>query len=437
MLQSVALADGREFTCLVDRPPSPARGAVLFLSGLGEDRSGHNYLFSELSRTVVEAGYEALRFDFGGQGDSLLPLDLDIWREQFDRVLALVTNPYGPVHVVLRGAARAAVADRYDRGYVVALRPAEPGDFGASSQRVRSRSLCGLLKLRPDDVDREEAEFWTALGVEVRAIGGLFVADEFLAQLLASIRPVPSSWVVPRPSGDPLFLLESSRKALAEKLSKLLAAPAASTVGAGLLVAVEGIDGSGKSTLVEAIARELSAAGVRVRVERPLTPDREFVDRVRALHARAGADRVKQAFLAAYFSYRLATVANAVIEPLVAAGEIIVADRYLDSHRVNQSVFGVDLDDFEPLFAAMPRPDVTLYLDVPLDVALARLSRRAHHGVGDDVRFLEQARARFETLAEQNEWVRLDGANPLEDVVSDGLAAITGKLGRRELAVAR
>ncbi|MEA3334277.1 MAG: hypothetical protein U9R25_00085 [Chloroflexota bacterium] len=137
----------------------------------------------------------------------------------------------------------------------------------------------------------------------------------------------------------------------------------------GNLVAVEGIDGSGKSTLVAHLFDHLSGQGRPVfRVTRYMVPaltrlwlrlvEEDLVDQYEAA-ALAVAD---------YYT----GLANA-IGPALDAGKIVLADRYHFSHQVHFCLRGVDPEQLQAWFAAAQPPILTIYLEVPVGITLDRL----------------------------------------------------------------
>jgi dTMP kinase len=142
----------------------------------------------------------------------------------------------------------------------------------------------------------------------------------------------------------------------------------------GFFVVLEGIDGAGKSLQAARLADALRARGERVLATREPT-DGPHGRRYRAW-ARGECEASPAAVLELFVEDRREHVAD-VIAPALAAGEIVICDRYVASTRAYQSAAGVDPGDIERALATCPAPDpdLTLWLRLPIVAALARLAR--------------------------------------------------------------
>ena len=148
----------------------------------------------------------------------------------------------------------------------------------------------------------------------------------------------------------------------------------------GLLITFEGTEGGGKSTQVQLLAERLRAAGRIVRVLREPggTPIGEEV-RHTLKHSDANHAMTPEAELLLMNASR-AQLVREVIRPALVAGEIVLCDRFYDSTTAYQG-YGRRLDlarvksiiDFA---VGDTRPQLTLLLDVPLEVSEARRSSR-------------------------------------------------------------
>jgi dTMP kinase len=137
----------------------------------------------------------------------------------------------------------------------------------------------------------------------------------------------------------------------------------------GRLIAVEGIDGSGKSTQVKLLERWLRARGypvhftewnssrlVRNSMRRGKRRNLLTPSTFSLLHAVDFADR---------FIYQ--------ILPPLRAGMIVLADRYVYTAFARDVARGVHPDWVRGVYRFAPRPDLTFFFRVPIDVSLERL----------------------------------------------------------------
>ena len=137
----------------------------------------------------------------------------------------------------------------------------------------------------------------------------------------------------------------------------------------GKLIAVEGLDGSGKSTQIYLVKRWLELQGSRVfftewnssvlvkkatskgKKRQLLTPTTFSL-----IHATDFADRYERQIL-----------------PLLRAGFIVLADRYIYTAFARDAVRGVDREWLQKLYNFAVRPDLTFYFELPLEVSLNRI----------------------------------------------------------------
>jgi dTMP kinase len=207
---------------------------------------------------------------------------------------------------------------------------------------------------------------------------------------------------------------------------------------AGLFVTFEGGEGSGKSTQIARLAARLRARGLDPVLTREPggTPLAEGIrDLLLDPARRPGA--MSEALL---MEAARADVVAHVIRPALAAGRVVLCDRYDDSTLAYQGGGrGLDVDLLEALNRAATGglvPDLTLLYDVPPALGLARRESAA----GDTNRldrepqeFHARVRRRYLDLAATapERWLVLDGAAAPDELERLGWAALEARLTRR------
>lgn len=192
----------------------------------------------------------------------------------------------------------------------------------------------------------------------------------------------------------------------------------------GAFITLEGIEGAGKSTVVQWLGQWLRERGLAVRMTRE-PGGTALAERVRQIVLERGEERVSaEAETLLMFAARAIHLDN-LIRPALAAGEWVVSDRFTDATRAYQGAGrGLDAHWIDALAARVHgdlRPDCTLLLDLPVSVGLARA--RARRGQSDRIEaeteaFFERVRAGYLKLQqrEPHRIRRIDAAAPLEAV---------------------
>ena len=148
---------------------------------------------------------------------------------------------------------------------------------------------------------------------------------------------------------------------------------------AGKFITFEGIDGSGKSTQMRMLAGELRLRGhdVLTTMEPGGTP---LGRRIRAAFLETEETVAPLAELLLFAADRAQHV-NFTIKPALAAGRIVISDRYADATAAYQGA-GRGFDEFTiaqiiELATGGLKPDLTLFFDVPVETAISRTNARS------------------------------------------------------------
>jgi len=196
-------------------------------------------------------------------------------------------------------------------------------------------------------------------------------------------------------------------------------------VGRGRFITLEGPEGSGKTTASRHLASWLRGRGrtVVLTQEPGGTPLGDEIRRI-VLHMRGMSDDLDPRADALLYAAGRAQHVERVIRPALERGEWVVCARYLDSSLAYQGAgYGNDMAELRRLqdFATGGLlPDLTLLLDVPVEVGLERTRRRSEWNRFEDTEelaFFERVRAAYLRLAEEEpERFRvIDGSGSVDD----------------------
>ena len=141
----------------------------------------------------------------------------------------------------------------------------------------------------------------------------------------------------------------------------------------GLLIAFEGIDGCGKSSHLRRLAAFLRERGLAVTETREPT-DGPFGRRLRALLTRRDSIS-REEELELFLADRREHVASC-IEPALAAGRVVLTDRYYFSTAAYQGAAGLDPAEIFAKNAFAPEPDLVLLLRTPVAEGVRRIRER-------------------------------------------------------------
>jgi dTMP kinase len=173
-----------------------------------------------------------------------------------------------------------------------------------------------------------------------------------------------------------------------------------------LFITFEGPEGSGKTTQVELLGQVL-ASHEPVMVREP--GGNELGERIREIVLYGALELDAEAEMYLFMAARRQLIAE-VIAPALAAGQIVVADRYHDSTLAYQGGARGVPTTWPSTF---PRPDVTFLLSVPVESGLERLAKagkKPDRMESESIEFHNRVAAAYERLAqaEPQRYARLD-----------------------------
>jgi dTMP kinase len=177
--------------------------------------------------------------------------------------------------------------------------------------------------------------------------------------------------------------------------------------GRGRFITFEGGEGSGKSTQIKTLAGHLSAGKLRTLVTREPggSPGAEIIRHLvlSGMGKLLGPDAETLLFAAARDDH-----VQTVIKPALNQGIWVLCDRFSDSTRVYQGSVGkvapAVLNAMERVTIGDLKPDMTVILDVPVEIGMKRAAARRGSGAPDrfeaeDIRFHQELREAYRQIA--------------------------------------
>jgi dTMP kinase len=194
----------------------------------------------------------------------------------------------------------------------------------------------------------------------------------------------------------------------------------------GLLIAFEGLDQSGKQTQAESLKAEVETQG---RVCRLLSFPAYETTIGQEIHAALHVGRAYGPDV-----MQLLYVANRYerkpqIEAWLAAGVVIICDRYVASSVAYGEALGLDPEWLTDVQKYLPPADLTIVLDIAPETAARRKSSDRDR-YERDLALLARVRESYRRQAKQPGWLMIDGERPKETVAADVLNALASRLAR-------
>ena len=211
--------------------------------------------------------------------------------------------------------------------------------------------------------------------------------------------------------------------------------------GRGRFVTFEGGEGSGKSTQIRTLAEHLNAERLRTLVTREPggSPGAEIIRHLvlSGMGKLLGADAETLLFAAARDDH-----VRSVILPALSQGTWVLCDRFSDSTRVYQGRVGnvapEVLNAMERVTIGDLKPDLTIILDVPVEIGMQRAAARRGTDAPDrfeaeDIEFHQQLREAYRQIAatEPERCVLIDADGPVEVVHRAVMETVETRLGQR------
>jgi dTMP kinase len=199
-------------------------------------------------------------------------------------------------------------------------------------------------------------------------------------------------------------------------------------LGEGKLIAFEGLDGSGKTTQACLLVEALKARGFKACYT--CEPTYWRVGDLLRLHVLRLKRRspIYEALLFAADRYEHLV---REVRPRLSRGYLVISDRYFYSSLAYQGVSGPGLRWIKQINFFTPKPDVTIYLDVPADEALKRkLKGKKPKGVFGNPAFQRRVRRVYLRMAEEEGFLTFNALKSVDELHREILKAVLKILGR-------
>ncbi|RHE87325.1 dTMP kinase [Streptococcus anginosus] len=205
----------------------------------------------------------------------------------------------------------------------------------------------------------------------------------------------------------------------------------------GMFISLEGPDGAGKSSVLEALIPILEAKGQAFVTTRE--PGGVAVaEKIRDVVLDPKHTEIdEKTELLLYIASRRQHLVERIL-PALDRGEMVLVDRFIDSSMAYQG-FGrglkvADIDWLNDFATDGLKPDLTLYFDIEAEEGLARIAKSKERGADrldrESVEWHQRVREGYLSILEKepNRVRKIDASQPLEKVVADTLAVLAERV---------
>jgi len=195
----------------------------------------------------------------------------------------------------------------------------------------------------------------------------------------------------------------------------------------GKIIAIEGIDGSGKTTVSTEIYSYLSSRGIPVYYS--FEPTYMKIGSIihRFLRGEIPLDPHSQALL--FAADRLEHLSREII-PHIKQGENVILDRYVHSSYAYQGALLNDLKWVVTINKFALAPDLAIYIDAPPSTAIKRIKKKkgSKLSIYEHARFLGKVRNIYKLFVKKGELIEIDGTKEKDQVISNALVLVCKNL---------
>jgi len=192
----------------------------------------------------------------------------------------------------------------------------------------------------------------------------------------------------------------------------------------GMLICIEGIDASGKTTQAKLLVKNLNERGYKAVYTSE--PTKGFFGQILRQKILYGNERVPAVVEALLFALDRLEHVEKEIKPALEKEKIVVSDRYLYSSIAYQGAAGLDPAWIEEINRWAIKPDLAIYLDVPAEVVIKRLKRK--RSVMETLENQRRVRNVYLRLVKEGMLLLVDGNRPIEEIEREILEIVMKRL---------
>jgi dTMP kinase len=191
-------------------------------------------------------------------------------------------------------------------------------------------------------------------------------------------------------------------------------------------IGIDGIDGCGKSTIVNLLKEDLERNGYKVFIKKEPGPLR---DKIIEIIGKPHEENLEYGVTLALLFTADRQIQNIELNKILNEGYIVISDRTLYSTFAYQSLYqGFDINWLKEISKYVRRPDITFILDLPAEEAIKRIENRNNKkNYYERLEFLEKVRKRFLELKKifpDDNIIYIDATKKPKDILDEILSKL-------------
>jgi len=194
----------------------------------------------------------------------------------------------------------------------------------------------------------------------------------------------------------------------------------------GLLILIDGIDGSGKTTQCHLLHEAFRFLGLKSTIVKEPSADSPYVEKIHSLRSQPRGQVSKEKELKWFTEDTRHNVENH-IRPKLREGFIVIMDRYYHSTIAYQGGLGLDPECIKAKNEAFaPAPDITIILDIPVTIAIERINsqRQGNFDSFEEEGYLKKVRDVFLQMQSYGNVRIVEGGGSIPQVFGRVLSAV-------------